>query len=178
MKPGPLKATLRLGIGMLHFFFFSSRRRHTRCSRDWSSDVCSSDLQQQSPTKHTRILRRNPSHFLSPFVLKAISFPATTLRKAFERPTRTTRSNAPLPIAVISFAPSATERNRMRDHAGSADARTPGRAGTPNPLISVPSAGFQCWAAEGRVLEAAQKGTSQDYVTGVYLPAKFLVPLR
>src|SRR3989449_6924957 len=27
-----------------HFFFFSSRRRHTRCSRDWSSDVCSSDL--------------------------------------------------------------------------------------------------------------------------------------
>src|SRR5216684_5357906 len=33
---------------MLHwfcfFFFFSSRRRHTRCSRDWSSDVCSSDL--------------------------------------------------------------------------------------------------------------------------------------
>src|SRR5436305_11488385 len=29
---------------MLIFFFFSSRRRHTRCGRDWSSDVCSSDL--------------------------------------------------------------------------------------------------------------------------------------
>src|SRR5207245_4697893 len=28
----------------LIFFFFSSRRRHTRCYRDWSSDVCSSDL--------------------------------------------------------------------------------------------------------------------------------------
>src|SRR5690554_8092488 len=27
------------------YFFFSSRRRHTRCGRDWSSDVCSSDLQ-------------------------------------------------------------------------------------------------------------------------------------
>src|SRR5690606_23031686 len=27
-------------------FFFSSRRRHTRFSRDWSSDVCSSDLSQ------------------------------------------------------------------------------------------------------------------------------------
>src|SRR5690606_39587649 len=26
-------------------FFFSSRRRHTRFSRDWSSDVCSSDLE-------------------------------------------------------------------------------------------------------------------------------------
>src|SRR5207245_7190758 len=30
------------GAGSL--FFFSSRRRHTRCYRDWSSDVCSSDL--------------------------------------------------------------------------------------------------------------------------------------
>src|SRR2546429_1993146 len=28
----------------INYFFFSSRRRHTRCSRDWSSDVCSSDL--------------------------------------------------------------------------------------------------------------------------------------
>src|SRR5690349_23759206 len=27
-----------------YFFFFSSRRRHTRSLRDWSSDVCSSDL--------------------------------------------------------------------------------------------------------------------------------------
>src|SRR5690606_39605451 len=30
--------------GRCFFFFFSSRRRHTRFSRDWSSDVCSSDL--------------------------------------------------------------------------------------------------------------------------------------
>src|SRR6266542_5847314 len=30
---------------VIHYiFFFSSRRRHTRCYRDWSSDVCSSDL--------------------------------------------------------------------------------------------------------------------------------------
>src|SRR5690606_40629344 len=29
---------------LLTCFFFSSRRRHTRFSRDWSSDVCSSDL--------------------------------------------------------------------------------------------------------------------------------------
>src|SRR6266511_4559478 len=31
-------------IWLFFFFFFSSRRRHTRFSRDWSSDVCSSDL--------------------------------------------------------------------------------------------------------------------------------------
>src|SRR5207249_8759293 len=47
-------------------FFFSSRRRHTRSKRDWSSDVCSSDLrlglagsrrtQQRRPS-----LRRSPS---------------------------------------------------------------------------------------------------------------------
>src|SRR5690606_39778257 len=33
----------------LFLFFFSSRRRHTRFSRDWSSDVCSSDLYSQVP---------------------------------------------------------------------------------------------------------------------------------
>src|SRR3989442_8756112 len=31
-------------------FFFSSRRRHTRCGRDWSSDVCSSDLFLKLPS--------------------------------------------------------------------------------------------------------------------------------
>src|SRR5690554_7640612 len=30
-------------------FFFSSRRRHTICGRDWSSDVCSSDLAWETP---------------------------------------------------------------------------------------------------------------------------------
>src|SRR2546422_3223254 len=34
---------------VVFFFFFSSRRRHTRCSRDWSSDVCSSDLGTGTP---------------------------------------------------------------------------------------------------------------------------------
>src|SRR5690348_17915681 len=29
------------------FFFFSSRRRHTRWTGDWSSDVCSSDLERE-----------------------------------------------------------------------------------------------------------------------------------
>src|SRR6266480_6911568 len=32
------------------FFFFSSRRRHTRLTCDWSSDVCSSDLQAHDGT--------------------------------------------------------------------------------------------------------------------------------
>src|SRR5687768_18181544 len=41
-------------------FFFSSRRRHTRCSRDWSSDVCSSDLEGagEEPGEEERERRR------------------------------------------------------------------------------------------------------------------------
>src|SRR5690606_39660155 len=35
----------------MFLFFFSSRRRHTRFSRDWSSDVCSSDLSLQKQFK-------------------------------------------------------------------------------------------------------------------------------
>src|SRR5258707_9556161 len=34
----------RISLCSFFFFFFSSRRRHTRYWRDWSSDVCSSDL--------------------------------------------------------------------------------------------------------------------------------------
>src|SRR5437868_8607712 len=35
---------------MINDFFFSSRRRHTRSKRDWSSDVCSSDLPEARET--------------------------------------------------------------------------------------------------------------------------------
>src|SRR5438874_6864845 len=37
------------------FFFFSSRRRHTRSLRDWSSDVCSSDLAPRRVTLNARV---------------------------------------------------------------------------------------------------------------------------
>ena len=38
------------------FFFFSSRRRHTRLVRDWSSDVCSSDLLINEAKENNTIL--------------------------------------------------------------------------------------------------------------------------
>src|SRR5699024_11798951 len=47
-------------------FFFSSRRRHTRSKRDWSSDVCSSDLLQlaamtaDKPLDYAEIYRTFP----------------------------------------------------------------------------------------------------------------------
>src|SRR6266852_6632265 len=61
------------------FFFFSSRRRHTRCYRDWSSDVCSSDL------RWSRAL----AGFFAPFekkglkVLGPAAAPLARLRKEF-----------------------------------------------------------------------------------------------
>src|SRR2546429_2969461 len=51
------------------FFFFSSRRRHTRCSRDWSSDVCSSDLPAAVR------LRRLEEEFGDSLVLEHRAFP-------------------------------------------------------------------------------------------------------
>src|SRR2546422_8182139 len=49
-------------VSYVIFFFFSSRRRHTRCSRDWSSDVCSSDLPEsfQIETQGNRVFVNCP----------------------------------------------------------------------------------------------------------------------
>src|SRR5438067_12470937 len=41
-------------------FFFSSRRRHTRSKRDWSSDVCSSDLPHANPTRPAGARHEHP----------------------------------------------------------------------------------------------------------------------
>src|SRR5258706_3445520 len=48
MRVRRLSRRCRVGFG---FFFFSSRRRHTRLVSDWSSDVCSSDLTVKSVTE-------------------------------------------------------------------------------------------------------------------------------
>src|SRR3712207_8167715 len=42
-------------------FFFSSRRRHTRYWRDWSSDVCSSDLSDDRPGRRRDLHEGRPS---------------------------------------------------------------------------------------------------------------------
>src|SRR5256885_5003903 len=48
---------------MLSVFFFSSRRRHTRLQGDWSSDVCSSDLDKHQFVEATRVIHINTSPF-------------------------------------------------------------------------------------------------------------------
>src|SRR5690606_40820388 len=66
-------------------FFFSSRRRHTRFSRDWSSDVCSSDLgKDPSPVEiindidgdlinFFRVVKNKPEAFIESFELALVS---------------------------------------------------------------------------------------------------------
>src|SRR5438876_798481 len=54
---------LTVYIFYIYFFFFSSRRRHTRWTGDWSSDVCSSDLNVAAPAADSRQRRRfEPEH--------------------------------------------------------------------------------------------------------------------
>src|SRR3712207_8652054 len=50
------------------FFFFSSRRRHTRYWRDWSSDVCSSDLKAAQKVQAQQAFLHHPK--VLPFVGK------------------------------------------------------------------------------------------------------------
>src|SRR6202021_3410824 len=66
------------------FFFFSSRRRHTRYWRDWSSDVCSSDLGGRvglltsSASGKAKRLRNNPSATLQPSYVRGRAKSGTT----------------------------------------------------------------------------------------------------
>src|SRR5260370_26117815 len=75
-------------VGDVDFFFFSSRRRHTRFKCDWSSDVCSSDLivvrlSVQPPGMFTTILPALPEtslaagHSISPRWSRRVASPPT-----------------------------------------------------------------------------------------------------
>src|SRR5256885_6936812 len=52
---------MRLVGWLVVYFFFSSRRRHTRLQGDWSSDVCSSDLASDVSSGTTRASRQKIS---------------------------------------------------------------------------------------------------------------------
>src|SRR5699024_11793950 len=62
IEPGVLVSTTTYFPSFFVFFFFSSRRRHTRSKRDWSSDVCSSDLIDVSLDVLIHGTSRKPAH--------------------------------------------------------------------------------------------------------------------
>src|SRR5690554_1060541 len=70
----------------MFLFFFSSRRRHTRCGRDWSSDVCSSDLEEQEENTN-RVLERAAKQLAQYFAGKRRTFdlPLAPVGTEFQR---------------------------------------------------------------------------------------------
>src|SRR5262245_63779187 len=75
----------------LSFFFFSSRRRHTRCLSDWSSDVCSSDLLGSCWSSYRQWRPQQASaSMVSPYLRSAIRGPTRS-----QAPPRSTQGSAP-----------------------------------------------------------------------------------
>src|SRR5690606_39772051 len=66
---------------LFFFFFFSSRRRHTRFSRDWSSDVCSSDLMEPCWLRHRGL--QGPLCNLARTSRKQVNQPSTSPTTTF-----------------------------------------------------------------------------------------------
>ena len=56
------------------FFFFSSRRRHTRLVSDWSSDVCSSDLGRKRAKESARFFKTYNSQIQADIMFNMRSF--------------------------------------------------------------------------------------------------------
>src|SRR3989440_1753192 len=57
MRESSLLYEITYSLHCVYIFFFSSRRRHTRSDRDWSSDVCSSDLFDEGELENKRRIR-------------------------------------------------------------------------------------------------------------------------
>src|SRR5256886_8880241 len=90
------------------YFFFSSRRRHTRFDCDWSSDVCSYDL----PTPCTTSTLRCFTRILSP----PVSLETTALFQARSRGRSICGAPKAMPRPAISCASSMTFAARSEEH--------------------------------------------------------------
>src|SRR5699024_11272460 len=85
------------GARMLVLFFFSSRRRHTRSKRDWSSDVCSSDLlyhgfkqvTRMSPLQFQKKLRLHEARRL--MLSEGLEAATASFRVGYESPSHFSR---------------------------------------------------------------------------------------
>src|SRR5205807_7466753 len=84
------------------FFFFSSRRRHTRLQGDWSSDVCSSDLNLLLSSVHLLLLR------------PALATVRPVLSRDRRSPSQVLRREEPLPTAILGVSVTGPDRKSTR----------------------------------------------------------------
>src|SRR5690606_39650426 len=86
-------------------FFFSSRRRHTRFSRDWSSDVCSSDLACAAESL--------PAYVHAPYLINFGSHTEATVERSVESLRHSLRRGREIgALGVVVHTGSATEIGR------------------------------------------------------------------
>src|SRR2546422_6055595 len=106
---------------MRTFFFFSSRRRHTRCSRDWSSDVCSSDLGARE--QHHDFIAVGLDH-LATGGFRSVAHPLDAARDHLERrgvtrdrkSTRLNSSHGYISYAVFCLKKKKKSRIELQEH--------------------------------------------------------------
>src|SRR5438445_9604494 len=113
-------------VCFVFFFFFSSRRRHTRYWRDWSSDVCSSDL--RSPCSSAVLAVAGPMQAITVTLCGLPAMP-TRFRTVEEEVNRTASKPPPLMRSEerrvgkecrARRAPYKEKRNRSRREEGTA----------------------------------------------------------
>src|ERR1035438_347034 len=101
-----------MGSKVRRAFFFSSRRRHTRCLSDWSSDVCSSDLLVEYTFDHkeTTMAEKLPQtlanhvRFQPPFHFFVLPVTATALILAIINVVRHYDSLGPWALVLLALA--------------------------------------------------------------------------
>src|SRR6266436_1453416 len=91
------------------FFFFSSRRRHTRCSRDWSSDVCSSDL---------LLCMMRPARTIAPPKAAPIAWCPRQTPRMGTRPAKRSMSGTETPASRGVHGPVGAERRHLLQRDG------------------------------------------------------------
>src|SRR5438874_3270459 len=138
---------------MCAYFFFSSRRRHTRSLRDWSSDVCSSDL-QQIQSKRVRYVHPLRLYLLASILFFfAVNYWAKAIHVAPTRFSSEQRSAVEAALKKRDMPPEirAEVENALNRAASPASRQTeqPPQA-TPTPLVDFspsknPSTPFEKW---------------------------------
>src|SRR5215203_2605284 len=123
------------------FFFFSSRRRHTRYWRDWSSDVCSSDLCPWDPTRLAGGSSGGAAVAVAAGMLPfaqgsdgggSIRIPASINGLVGLKPTRGRISNAPYGSEVTGLGTNGPLARTVRDAAAMLDAMAGPVVGDPS----------------------------------------------